>query len=712
MKLYKIFNFIKKYKFLFIAMMLFIGVCFHPKHISAKEANVVKVGYPTVSGFTEIEDGVYTGYAYEYLVEIAKYTGWEYEFVEMSLKEMFHKLKDGEIDIAGGMLRNEATLELYDFPEENAGYTYTTLAVLKDNNSISSSNYETLNGMKVGYYTTSIVRLNSFKKFCKDNGIENVELIAFNYDDNESLIAALKAKEIDAMITGDLLINDNEKVIARFGAVPYYYATTKGNTKILTALNKAITKIKENNPNFELKLYNKYFKNNNDNVVHLTKEEQEYIVHMTPLKAVYVDNYAPMQDYNPKTKSPEGVYVDFWKLIAQKAGLKYELVKTESHEEAFEMNKNKEADIFIAAPDNYLKAVEFGYTQTQDYMEVNMVKVININEKNQDRKQIIALPVGYVFTDFEGEYEIEYYETIEDCLFAVNKGEANATYGNSYTISKYVSSGYYPKLSMIYNELPIKASIGISKPTNLILLNIINKSISSISDSEIKEIIYSNTLNVKNKVTLKLFFFDNLIFCTVVILIFVSMIGIIISNKYKRLKKDKIALLKKSQTDVLTGVYNRATGTDLITHSLQIKKVFQYSAFIIIDIDYFKQVNDLLGHQRGDELLIEFSQLLTRVFTNEDIIFRLGGDEFIVFMPNLLSSNLKIVDEKLQEISHIMDKELSYKGNTQKISLSIGAIVTNQVQSFNELYQEADKMLYEVKRNGRNGFKISGYPFA
>ena len=119
------------------------------------------------------------------------------------------------------------------------------------------------------------------------------------------------------------------------------------------------------------------------------------------------------------------------------------------------------------------------------------------------------------------------------------------------------------------------------------------------------------------------------------------MIGIIISNKYKRLKKDKIALLKKSQTDVLTGVYNRATGTDLITHSLQIKKVFQYSAFIIIDIDYFKQVNDLLGHQRGDELLIEFSQLLTRVFTNEDIIFRLGGDEFIVFMPNLLSSNLK-----------------------------------------------------------------------
>lgn len=712
MKHYKTFNFIKKFKILFILMILFIGVCFHPKQISAIETNVVKVGYPTVSGFTEIEDGVYTGYAYEYLVEIAKYTGWEYEFIEMSLNDMFYKLRDGEIDIASGMLLNETTLELYDFPEENAGYTYATLAVLKDNNSISSSNYETLHGIKVGYYAPSSLRLNSFKKFCKDNGIEDIELIAFNKGDNKTLLDALKSKEIDAMITGDLLINDDEKVIAKFGAMPYYFATTKGNTKILTSLNRAITKIKENNSNFELNLYNKYFKDNNDNYVHLTKEEQEYIVHMAPLKAVYVDNYAPMQDYNPKTKKAEGVYVDFWKLIAEKSGFKYELVKTNTHEEAFEMIKNKEADIIIGAPDNYLKATEYGFTLTQGFKEVNMVKVINVNEKNLGRKQIIALPEGYAFTDFESEYEIVYYETIEDCLIAVNKGEANATYGNSYTISKYVSTGYYPKLSIIYNEVPIKACIGISKPTNLILLNIINKSISSISGSEVNNIIYSNTLNVKNKVTLKLFFFDNLLFCIVVILIFLSMIGIIIRNKYKRLINDKIALLKKSQTDVLTGVYNRATGTDLITHSLQVKKVFQYCAFIIIDIDYFKQVNDLLGHQRGDELLIEFSQLLTRVFTNEDIIFRLGGDEFIVFMPNLLSSTLKIVDEKLQEISHIMDKEISYKGNTQKISLSIGAIVTNQVQSFNELYQEADKMLYEVKRNGRNGFKISGYPLA
>ena len=69
---------------------------------------------------------------------------------------MINKLKDGEIDIAGAMFKNEETMELYDFPEYNSGATYTTLVTLKDNNSINISNYQTLEGIKVGYFETSI----------------------------------------------------------------------------------------------------------------------------------------------------------------------------------------------------------------------------------------------------------------------------------------------------------------------------------------------------------------------------------------------------------------------------------------------------------------------------------------------------------------------------------------------------------------------------
>ena len=699
-------NIIKRNKITLLLTIILIAISIQPRSINAAESNVVRVGYPIVSGFTDIKDGIYTGYAYEYLTEIAKYTGWEYEFIEMDLNTMLDKLKDGEIDLAAGMLKSELTEEIYDFPEENAGYTYVTLATLKDNKAISGSNYETLNSIKVGYYETAQNRVKKFLDFCENNEIKDVELIAYAHDGEKSLLDALKAQEVDAILEGDLLLENEEKVVAKFGANPYYFATTKGNKSILAGLNKALSKIKENNPNFDYQLYNKYFQSYIDNTIHLTQEEQDYIQQMEPLKAVYVDDFAPMQDYNPKTKRAEGIYIDIMELIAQKSGLQYELVKASNHEEACQMIKNKQADLFISSTSSYLQADQYDYALTQGYFNVSMVKVMDIYQKNQEGKKIIALPKGYIFGEFGDEYEIQYYETIEDCLKAVKAGEANLTYSNSYTINQYIVGGYYPNLSIISDETPAQTTIGIAKPTNLVLLNIINKAVSSLSDSEIKDIIYNNTTNVRIHVTLEQFFFANTSFCMGVIMLFIVLIYIIARTRHKRLVKEKLLLLEKSQIDVLTGVYNRSTGIEFVTDYMQTKGSSLYSALMIIDIDHFKQINDCLGHQAGDHLLVEFGQLLQRTFSSEDIIFRLGGDEFVVFMKNLESSNLQVVTDKLHELRQIMDKEVSCEGKRQKISLSIGAVVTNKPYDFSKLYQKADEVLYEVKRNGRNGFKI------
>lgn len=148
---------------------------------------------------------------FEYLREIAKYTGWEYEFIEIGLNDMINKLKDGEIDIVGAMFKNEETMELYDFPEYNSGATYTTLVTLKDNNNIDISNYETLEGIKVGYFETSNIKLQNFKNFCKANGFNNIELIPYPYETGNEIEEALESGEVDAIITGDLLGDDEKK---------------------------------------------------------------------------------------------------------------------------------------------------------------------------------------------------------------------------------------------------------------------------------------------------------------------------------------------------------------------------------------------------------------------------------------------------------------------------------------------------------------------
>ena len=242
-------------KNILISLIIIISFFTQTIYIKAEENKVIKVGYPIVEGFIEINDGVYSGYAYEYLCEIAKYTGWEYEFIEMSINDSIIALKDGKIDLAAGMMKNEQTMEIYDFPEEDIGATYTTLCALKDNQEISQSDYETLNGIRVGYYETSKVKLENFKKFYESNNIENIELVPYPYEEGVSLVDKLKSKEVDAIIDGDLLLNNEEKVIAKFGAIPYYLATTKGNTEIVSDLNNAIFKIKEKNPSFDQNLY-------------------------------------------------------------------------------------------------------------------------------------------------------------------------------------------------------------------------------------------------------------------------------------------------------------------------------------------------------------------------------------------------------------------------------------------------------------------------
>lgn len=704
----KVSSVIKRWMLLLIMMMI-LGTRFID--IQAAENKVIKVGYIPISGFTEYEEGIYTGYAYEYLMEIAKYTGWEYEMIEVDPNDLIYKLTEGEIDLAPGILKNEQTEMFCDFPEESAGYTYTTLSVLKENDRISSAEYKTFNGIKVGYYENQQNRLAYFNAFCEENSIKDIELVAYADEEEDALLKALEKGEVDAIIGGDLLVGDKERIVAKFKGASYYFATTKGNKEIVAGINEAIYRIKQNNPYFAQELYNKYFKKHTDTSIYLTKEEKNYIQHMKPLKAVYVDNFAPMQDYNPKTNKAEGIYIDLIDVIAQRVGLKYELVKADNYKDAYKMIKNKEVDIIISASNHNVEAQENEYTLTQGYFEVNMVKVFDAKQKEEKERQTMAIPVGYFVSELKRDYEMVYYDTIEECLIAVKEGKADVTYGNSYTISRYLSSGYYPNLSTFYEEQPLRATIGIAKPTNLILMNIINKAISSLSESELQNIAYTNTINIKAPITLRQFFFDNMFFCIGVIILFIGLIYIVIRARHRRLIKEKQFLLEKSQIDPLTGVYNRSTGIDLVTQYLEVIEPSVYWALMIIDVDYFKQINDCLGHQAGDSLLIEFGQLLKQIFSSQTVIFRLGGDEFVIFMKDLKLEDFETVEDKLSTLSQLMDREVDCQKHLQeckqKISLSIGGVITNQIDDFSKLYQEADQILYEVKRNGRNGFKVN-----
>ena len=707
----------KKIIFATILLLLTYIMNFYPLQIAYAKDNTINVGFSEVDGFSKFIDGKYTGYLYEYLMEISKFTGWKYNFIECTPDEITTKLMNGEIDLAGAMLKNDFTETLFDFPEYDIGASYYTISVLKNNTTIVETDFKTLNDITVGVVEGSSA-IDKFYKFCENNNIENIKIIEYDKNSDNLLHTALKNKEIDAILAKDLLLSKDERVVTKFASRPYYLATTKGNDAIIKELNYSISQIRQISPNYSISLYNKYFQVEDNYKLSLTYDEIEFLKNIKKIKAVYVNNFAPLQNWNSKNKKPEGISIDIANIISKKLNIDIELQVVNSFEEALNFIKEHKADILIGIPNNYSFMDEYNLYMTKSYISSPIFKIENKLTVNADEyNKILALPKKYLY-DLDISIEnidsskIIYYDNIEDCINAVNKGTADYTYGDLYSIESNTREKYYKNISVIYkNKLNNDLCIGLSNNNDVLLLRIINKIINSISAEELNTIVYKNTLYTKNKITLQSFIYSNyievMIFIISILVITSLSTYIIMKIRLQNKNKQNSLLKEKSETDSLTGIFNRGACKELISNYIENKSNDLYGAFFIIDIDNFKGVNDNLGHKIGDDVLKDLADNLKRLFRKSDIVGRWGGDEFIVFMKDLDFSNLHVASKIATNLCNTMNKTVTYNDISQNISLSIGIVFTKDNINFTELYQKADEILYTVKENGKNGFSTN-----
>lgn len=195
---------------------------------------VLRVGFPIQEGFTELdEQGEYSGYTYEYLQEIAQFTGWEYEFVQIpgdindSLSQMLTMLAQGELDLLGGMVMDEGTAALYDFPGYSYGMAYSTLSVPQENTAVTESNYQSIPNPRIAVRKTAKQRNASLLQFCEANQI-NAELVYCGNGEEQADL--LRDGRADLTLGVDVVHEPGMRIVAKFAPKPYYFATTKGNT--------------------------------------------------------------------------------------------------------------------------------------------------------------------------------------------------------------------------------------------------------------------------------------------------------------------------------------------------------------------------------------------------------------------------------------------------------------------------------------------------
>lgn len=159
-------------------------------------------------------------------------------------------------------------------------------------------------------------------------------------------------------------------------------------------------------------------------------------------------------------------------------------------------------------------------------------------------------------------------------------------------------------------------------------------------------------------------------------------------------------LIEKAERDPLTKLYNKATTKEMIKNYLRTDSRDTYDAFIIVDVDNFKQVNDTLGHLFGDSVLVDLAQEMQDLFRSNDVIGRIGGDEFIVFLRGL--KQISHIESKADDLCKIF--RLIYSDDDGlNISGSLGiSLFPQDGDTFDELYRKADIALYNSKRAGKS----------
>jgi len=180
----------------------------------------------------------------------------------------------------------------------------------------------------------------------------------------------------------------------------------------------------------------------------------------------------------------------------------------------------------------------------------------------------------------------------------------------------------------------------------------------------------------------------------------VLLIGVSDINRQKELETKLVQL---AETDGLTEILNRRTFMD--RSSMELKRAFRHhtpTSLLMIDIDHFKNVNDTYGHHVGDEVLRSLARRLAGVLRREDLLGRIGGEEFAALLPQTDIDGALPAAERLRLAVESMI--VSCDGWEIRVTVSIGASLqeAERVQDLERLLQRADKALYAAKQNGRN----------
>ena len=202
----------------------------------------------------------------------------------------------------------------------------------------------------------------------------------------------------------------------------------------------------------------------------------------------------------------------------------------------------------------------------------------------------------------------------------------------------------------------------------------------------------------------------NHVFMTISIVNILIPMTIIFTRSSRDLYETQMQLRYLANTDALTKIKNRRSMYDTGNYQFFMARKHDHEfTVLLLDIDFFKGVNDSYGHPAGDELLRQFTEAITRNIRETDSFYRYGGEEFVLILDRTRKVDAYRIAEKLLDIIRDMDFELV--GNNIRITVSAGLVqYSDNFRDFDQMIMYADNALYKAKREGRDRIVVAEIP--
>ena len=572
-------------------------------------AKVVRVGsFEDTFNYVN-EKGARKGYGYELLETLSGYAGWQFEYVTCDWSDCFEKLKNGEIDIIGGISYTEDRTQEMLFSDEPMGVEKYYLYADLSRADISASDFKTLNGKKIGVLmgTEPEVMLAEWEE---KYGLKTEHV---NISNNEDVKQKLANHEIDCFVSLEesFWAERGISTITRVGESGIYYAINKNRPDIKEELDDAMRALDEAVPFYTADLYKRYF--SMDYTPILTGEEKAWLRKHGAIRMGFLASDSGVSTFDPATGEFTGVITDYIQFAADCLGnqeLEFQLVGYDSKEAELDALKSGEIDMIFHCDQNPNLAEEYHFACTNTTWTSNLMAVTNKQHFNENNVNRIAVPQNKLslkkyLAFYYPQWEIVDCDTQEDAARLVKDGQADCFVTGISSENKYSKKYSFYSVPLVN---PVRSCFAVNSG-NRSLLSILNKTIKAMPVNMLAGVLAMYKSSAR-KVTLSDFIKDNFFKVMLISSIAVAVVLLTILMLLQKARKAEAAARKAaSDTQELNAKLqvavekaesaNRAKSTFLSNMSHDIRTpmnaIIGFTTLALSNIDDTDRVKDYLG---------------------------------------------------------------------------------------------------------------------